>query len=155
MSEFLESVKKPLEDRVRYGYGLPSLFMDGLNRPTYVARQLADGRWQTLKVAYNAVGKPTRVTDPVGRQTNITYAANEIDLAAIEQKTSSTGFTSLMQVPSYSSHRPDAYTSAVDAGAAFEYDSFGLVVAVRTPLRGHMVETRYVRTSSIASPTSS
>jgi YD repeat-containing protein len=77
------SIKRPLETRVWYRY--PGQFgystAGTLSQPTEVARLLEGGATQKTVTAYNARGMVTSKTDPLGRQTTYTYAANGLESA--------------------------------------------------------------------------
>ena len=145
--DVLESVKQPLEGRIWFAYaGQASAIYSGVyNAPTAVARQLGAGQWQVRTTQYNEQGNIAARVDPVQRSVRLAYAANGIDLTAIDQKTSDAGFTQLLGIPSHTRHRPDATVSASFGAATFEYDGAGQLRSWRVPLRGNVVETAYAR----------
>ncbi len=81
------SIKRPQERRVWYQYpGQASAFyLNGYSQPSQVARVLENGATQVTQATYNAKGRVTSRTDPLGRQTTYTYAANGIDLLEVRQ----------------------------------------------------------------------
>jgi YD repeat-containing protein len=92
----LESIKQPLERRVWFSYpGQESNYccntaiIGTLDYPSAIASVLDDGSTQLYRYDYNAMGKPLRAVDPVGRETRYTYAANGIDLTRVAQVTPS------------------------------------------------------------------
>jgi len=86
-----QSEKEPLENRVWYAYdGVSPIGYGGLRRgpsskPTKIGRVLDDGSSQITHTEYNALGNPTRLTDPLGRTTLYVYADNGIDLLEVKQ----------------------------------------------------------------------
>ena len=81
------SIKRPLETRIWYRYpDQPSYQAAGTGtQPSEVARLLENGTTQKTLTSYNAKGMVTSKTDPLGRQTTYTYAANGIDLLEARQ----------------------------------------------------------------------
>ena len=55
------------------------------SQPSVTARVLDDGTVQQTAATYNEAGQVTSRTDPVGRQTTYTYAANGVDLLEVRQ----------------------------------------------------------------------
>jgi RHS repeat-associated protein len=84
------SRKSPLEGRVWISYPgqADAIFTLGLRvrKPSHVGRVLDDGTSQVTQYEYNAIGRTTRMIDPLGRETRMSYAANLIDVTAVEQK---------------------------------------------------------------------
>jgi RHS repeat-associated protein len=84
------SRKSALEGRVWMSYpGQTSgSFVSGLTvrKPSHIGRVLDDGSSQVTRYEYNAIGRTTRMTDPLGRETRMLYAANLIDVTAVEQR---------------------------------------------------------------------
>jgi len=76
------SIKRPLEARVWYAYqGQPNPFAAGSSsEPDRTGRVLDDGTSQISDATYNDLGLMLTRTDPVGRRTSYTYAANGRDL---------------------------------------------------------------------------
>jgi RHS repeat-associated protein len=129
------SVKKPLENRVWYRYPgqteqtsshlLYSLEM----KPAVIARVVDGGASQITQMTYNSKGMITSRIDPVGRQTNYTYATNGIDLLTVEQVRS--GGTDVIQAYSnYSNHLPATITDAAGQDTDFTYNTAGQPLTV-------------------------
>ncbi|WP_084687946.1 RHS repeat-associated core domain-containing protein [Paraburkholderia oxyphila] len=83
----LESLKDPLENRIWYNYPLLSTnstpnWVGSSNKPTVIARVLDDGSTQLQQYQGNDYGHVTLFTDPIGRQMQVTYASNGIDLVS-------------------------------------------------------------------------
>jgi YD repeat-containing protein len=88
-SRVLESLKKPLENRIWYNYpdqaasitfpvtsgGVVTNGAD--NQPTAIGRVLDNGTTQLESLQYNAQGNVTVSTDAVGRQTTYTYVSGD------------------------------------------------------------------------------
>lgn len=137
----IESTRRPLERRTWYQYspsqtsavfeGPPATF---LAVPTTVARVLDDGTTQLTAIARNPLGKPTLVTDPLGRQTRFTYAANNTDLLEVEQRSSATTFSSLGRFTYDTRHLPLSFTDAAGQTTRYSYNDKGQLVAVADAL---------------------
>jgi RHS repeat-associated protein len=59
------------------------------NLPSHVGRILDNNMSQVFAYTYNSIGKVTAAIDPLGRETDYTYATNNIDLLTVRQKNSS------------------------------------------------------------------
>ena len=104
MVSVLESEKRPLENRVWYAYpNQQSTVFEGSGRePSVVARVLDDGTTQASYAEHNALGHPTKLTDPLGRTTTLTYAANSLDLTQVKQTTA--GINDVLMSATYNAH---------------------------------------------------
>src|SRR5262249_40282900 len=128
------SVKRPLEGRVWYAYPnqdtvTPRGAGDG-SQSSQTARVLDDGSSQVWRASYNVVGKPTSLTDPIGRQTTFAYAANGIDLLEMRQTTNGANDL-LASFSNYTTqHRPQSITNAAGQATMFTYNSNGQVLTV-------------------------
>ena len=99
-SDIEESLKKVDQNRIWYAYGDPvgngevsSIQASDamIAKPTEKGRIMDDGSTQLYQYQYNAIGMITQKIDPVGRETDYTYAANNVDLLTITQKNPSSG----------------------------------------------------------------
>ncbi len=87
------SRKMPLESRTWYRYQGQVETMSGVQTqgvgaiPAAIGRVLAGGITQAWVAAFNAAGRVTSRTDPLGRRTSYVYAANGLDLAEVRQTT--------------------------------------------------------------------
>ncbi|HJP58904.1 MAG TPA: hypothetical protein VJ865_02865 [Gemmatimonadaceae bacterium] len=80
-------------------------------------------------MTYNAKNMITSRVDPLGRQTNYTYATNGLDLLTVEQVRS--GGTDVIQAYSnYSNHLPGTITDAAGQDTDFTYNSAGQPLTV-------------------------
>jgi RHS repeat-associated protein len=135
----VESVKNPLENRVWYNYPGQSTASIGAalsgtyDGPTRIGRVLDDGTTQLTQFAYNAAGNPTQEIDPVGRETNLAYAANEIDLLSVTQQTAS-GAETIARFTYNSQHRPLTYTDAAGRKTTYTYNGAGQLTSVTNAL---------------------
>ncbi len=148
LADTIESIKYPLESRIWFNYeGSPISDAAGtFDLPTRIGRLLADGSWQVTQIEYNAQGRPTQIIDPVGRETHYNFDSNGIDLTEVTQKTSASGFDSILQLSSYALHRPGNIASAMTSfPTALTYANAGQVASTRSLLRNHRVDTTYVR----------
>jgi YD repeat-containing protein len=126
------AIKKPLESRVWYEY--PSMTSGhGLGTtpwPIKIARVLEGGASQVTQMTYNSQGMVTSRIDPVGRQTNYTYASNGIDLLQVEQVRSG-GTDIIQQYSNYNSqHLPGTITDAAGQDTDITYNTAGQPLTV-------------------------
>jgi YD repeat-containing protein len=89
LTQLPHSVKAPLEGRIWYAYpGQPTeTQIRWWREPSRVGRLLDDGTSQITETTYNTAGSVLSRTDPVGRQTTYTYAADGVDLLQVRQAT--------------------------------------------------------------------
>jgi RHS repeat-associated protein len=133
----LESYKYPLENRVWLNYpGQPNTGFSGtLDYPTRIGRVLDDGTTQLTQLNYNKAGHVTDMIDPVGRETTLTYDANQIDLLAVRQNTSASGVSTIAQFTYNSQHLPLTYTDAAGQTTNFLYNAAGQLTQTTNALR--------------------
>jgi RHS repeat-associated protein len=141
ISPTLESMLYPLENRVWHQY--PSMpfsnvetASSNLDAVIDEARVLDNGHTQSTQATYNAIGKVTQVTDPLGRVTQYTYASNNIDLTTVKQLTASgPTYTTIASYGSYNSlHEPGTYTDAAGQVWSYTYNGAGQLLTVTDPL---------------------
>ncbi|MGH8094998.1 MAG: RHS repeat-associated core domain-containing protein [Chthoniobacterales bacterium] len=123
------SEKRVFENRVWYTYvGQPNPTHVGSSaNPLQIARVLDDGSTQLSQFEYNAVGKTTKATDPMGRVVSSIYDANNIDLLEIRQTTGSSN--ELLRSFSYNSqHEPLSDTDAAGQPTIFTYNAYGQIL---------------------------
>ncbi len=155
------SVKRPLESRIWYRYpgqsATPGRSAGIGTTPTEEARVLDDGSTQLRQSTVNDKGQVTSSTDPLGRRTTYTYAANGIDLLEVRQTTGSlndllvkfadhagasqpqtiidaSGQATTLTY--HSSGKPATRTNPKSETTSFTYDSLGRLVAVVRPIAG-------------------
>lgn len=136
-SPIVESVKMPLERRVWFRYpNQSSTYVEGsTGTPVSIARVLDDNTTQARNFTYNSFGKPLTAIDPVGRRTVFTYAANGIDLIAVQQQTSAAGALSTIASFTYNSqHLPLTYTDAAGQTTQYSYNAAGQRASVTNAL---------------------
>ena len=155
-SDTIESVKYPLENRIWYNYpGQPTGYAGGAISGTYeqpsgIGRIMDDGTTQLTQIQYNGTGNVTGVTDPVGRQTQLVYASNGVDVMAVQQNTG-TGFGNVAQFPSYTSqHMPVSYIDAAGQTTGYSYYPNGQLHTVTDPLK-HTTTYNYNSNSDLSS----
>ncbi len=122
------SVKYPLENRVWYNYSGTE------NRPIQIGRVLDDGSTQITRYAYNSLGYQTSKIDPLGRQTQSTFASNQIDPVAIQQLTAGNLWATTNQYSYNNQHLPLTYTDASGNTRRNTYNSAGQLTAVTNAL---------------------
>jgi RHS repeat-associated protein len=123
------SEKNALENRVWFTYAGqadPSHVGSSAN-PLQVARVLGDGSTQLSRFEYNSVGRITKATDPVGRVTSNTYAANNTDLLEIRQ-TRGTNNELLRKFTYNTQHEPLTDTDAAGQTTTYTYNAQGQVL---------------------------
>jgi YD repeat-containing protein len=161
VSPILESEKPALERRIWYRYPNqpaevnPSsayssggaVFEGDGTAPSIAARVLQDARGGTPQVTqityaeYNTLGHPTKVTDPLGRQTTFTYAANGIDLTQVAQTTGS--LNDVLATSTYDTHhRPLTVTDAANKTTTLTYNGRGQLLT-STDALGHTSTVAY------------
>jgi len=155
----LESEKRPLENRIWYTYPGQTDWA-GLvgtsNRPTAIGRVLDDGSTRLEKFAYNAIGRVTESTDPVGRTRYFEYAANQVDLLRVWQRIEpgcdvpqgiTTGCELVDEFTYNARHRPLTHTDASGAVTRFAYNAWGQLTRVTNAL-DEVTQYRYVEDPS-------
>ena len=125
----VESEKAPMEGRIWYNYvgQTDPLFVSatGDERISKIGRLLDDGTTQLYQLEYNAAGNPTKLIDPVGRTTEITYAPNMADVLSISQKTGTNSADTLATYTYNSQHRPLTSTDAAGRTTTYTYNGRG------------------------------
>lgn len=121
----VESVKYPLENRIWFNYpgqpssGLGTAVSGTLDKPNRIGRVLDDGTTQLTQISYNSLGNPTHIIDPLGRDTQIDYAANQIDVIRISQKTAASIYSTVAEFTYNSQHLPLTYKNAAGQTTAY------------------------------------
>ena len=129
-SDTLESVKYPLENRIWYAHpgqpttGLGAGVSGTDEAPSAIARVLDDGSTQLTQVQYNGIGNISAYTDPAGRQAQMQYAANQVDVMAVQQNTAA-GLANVAQFTYNAHHQPLTYTDAAGQKTTYTYNSAG------------------------------
>ncbi len=143
-ADSIESTKAPLENRVWFDYeGQGIAYLSGTyDKPTVIGRVLDDGTSQLSKVTYNTTGNITDMIDPVGRETQFTYAANGIDLLTVKQKTSTSGYSTIAQFTYNTQHLPLTCTDAAGQTTNFIYNPAGQPMQMTDAL-GEMTSWQY------------
>jgi RHS repeat-associated protein len=145
----ISSIKNPLENRVWYSYASQAqpYWLGSQREPSAISRVLDDGTTQTYRYEYNALGKVTRATDPVGRAKTFTYDTNGIDLLEVRQVNGQN--TELLQTRTYNSqHRPLTVTDASGQTWTYTFNSQGQVLTAITPPRDGLTAAQ--RTTTFA-----
>lgn len=134
----VESIKNPNENRIWFNYpnqgGLGTAVSGSLNKPIRQGRVLDDGTTQLYQYNYNSLGNITQAIDPLGRETKYTYAANQMDVIKVEQKTSATGYSTLAQYTYNALHLPLTVTDAAGQTTQYSYNAKGQLTQVTNPL---------------------
>jgi RHS repeat-associated protein len=131
------SVKDPLESEVLFSYVGQSVkgFTGSSNQPASISRRVVtkkpDGTVsdavQSYSFQYNAMGRVTRLVDPVGRTFLNIYASNGIDL--LETRQTRAGNNVLLSKTEYDDkHHPISVTDQSGNKTTFKYDERGLLV---------------------------
>ncbi|WGS86967.1 RHS repeat-associated core domain-containing protein [Methylomonas sp. UP202] len=136
----VESIKYPLENRIWFNYpgqpngGLGTAVSGTYDQPTRQGRVLDDGTTQLTQTSYNGLGQVTERIDALGRDTKITYAANQIDPIQIDQKTAANTYTTIAKYTYNSQHLPLTSTDAAGQTTFYSYNSAGQLTEVKDPL---------------------
>lgn len=127
-SGLVESEKLALEGRVFFNYegqSNPNVQSDS-NRRTKIGRLLDDGSTQLYQFEYNAAGNPTKMIDPLGRTTLLTYAGNLSDVIEVRQLDGGGASTTLLTSFTYNDqHRPLTITDAAGNTTTLTYNDRG------------------------------
>jgi RHS repeat-associated protein len=132
----IESVKQPLENRVWYttpGQLINASISGTYDQPNAIGRVLDNGQTQLTQFAYNAAGNPTEYIDPLGRRTNLTYAANQIDVVSIAQTVAGAPQTTA-KFTYNGQHRPLTYADASGQMTHYTYNGAGQLTSITNPL---------------------
>jgi YD repeat-containing protein len=131
------SIKRPLEGRVWYAYPdqnpTAPRAVGSWVQPTAIGRVLDDGTSQIWQATYNDHGMPLSRTDPIGRRTSYTYAANGIDLTQVRQTTGSVNDLVASYGGYTAQHLPTTMTDAAGQTTLATYNAFGQVLTVTNP----------------------
>jgi len=159
-SRLLESMKKPLENRIWYDYpGQNIAYETGTaSQPIAIGRVLDDGSSQVSRYEYNAIGEKTKVTDPLGRETVFVYGTNNVadpdpatgtgvDLLEVKQKNGA-GYDVLQTTTYNAQHLPLTAIDAARQTTTFTYRTTGDLETVITPPRGSLTQAE--RTTTFA-----
>lgn len=144
MYHAIESYKYPYENRVWMGYPNQSStgFSGSIDFPSTVGRVLDDGTTQLSRITYNLLGHVTDYIDPVGRETQFTYATNGFDVVSVAQRTSSTAFSTIAEFTYNSQHRPLTSTDAAGQTTKYTYNAAGQLLT-RTDALGEEMQYDY------------
>lgn len=133
----VESIKYPLENRIWFSYLGQTTWgaVSGtLDKPIRIGRVLDDGSTQLTQLSYNSLGNPTHIIDPQGRDTQIDYAANQIDTTRIAQKTAANSYTTIAAFTYNSQHLPLTYTDTAGQTTSYSYNNAGQLTQVKDAL---------------------
>jgi len=131
----LEAVFNPLEGALWYTHPGESSsgFTGTLDLPSQIGRILPSGATQLSSATYNSFGNTTKQVDPVGRETDYTYASNNIDLVTTKQK-NGTSYDTLSSVTWNSQHEPLTVTDAADQTTTYTYNAVGQILTKKDAL---------------------
>lgn len=148
----LESEKPAAENRIWYNENNSPIYTwytyeiatGDTDKPVAVARVMSNGTTQLYLYQYGNTNNPglvTQVTDPLGRQTNTTYATNGIDITQVTQKNGSAH--DVLYAATYNSaHCPLTITDASGQTTTYTYNSQNQILTVTPPIRaGKSAET--------------
>ncbi len=116
-------------------------------QPTLRIRRITDENGNPAdeihRYAYNAQGHPTLTVDPLGRETTLEYAANQIDLTAVRQKNGA-AFDTLTTLSGYghdAPYRPRYVTDAAGQTTELRWNARGQLREVINSLGQRTVRT--------------
>lgn len=142
-----ESIKGPTESRIWFAYPYQSsgvfastLGVGSTNQPTIVGRVITNPidkshTSQVWQYTYNANGNVTQIVDPAGRTFQMNYAANNIDLVNVINKSNGLNDLLLTIAPN-AQHLPISVTPANGQPTTFTYNNAGQVLTKTEPLPG-------------------
>ena len=134
----LESEKPPYASRIWYNYpgqtgSIPSIFEGTLSKPSGIGRIVQDANGNNVSQvtlrSYNSVGNITQETDPKGRVTSYSYAANGVDVTGVTQ-----GGSTLFAATYNTQHLPVTITDAAGQTTTISYNTFGEPLSVTDAL---------------------
>jgi RHS repeat-associated protein len=141
LSTQLASHKRPLE-KYRQWYnanpipGANTGYYSGtFDSPTFTGRVLDDGSTQLSSKTYNSFGLPLATTDAIGRTTQFTYAANNIDVVSSQQLTAAPStYETIAAFANYNAaHEPQTYTGADGQQWKYTYNAAGQILTSTGP----------------------
>ncbi|MEQ1742928.1 MAG: RHS repeat-associated core domain-containing protein [Candidatus Nitrotoga sp.] len=136
----VESIKYPLENRIWFNYpgqptgGLGTAVSGTMDKPNRIGRVLDDGTTQLTQISYNSLGNPVHVIDPLGRDTQIDYAANQIDVIRVSQKTAVSSYSTVAEYTYNSHHLPLTYKNAAGQTTIYSYNDAGQITQAKDAL---------------------
>lgn len=101
-----------------------------IGKPRLVARLMDDGTTQRTRYTYLPNGQVTSVKDPLGRITEYTYHANNMDLLEVRQRVDATTTQLLASATYNAAHQPLTMTDAAGKSTTITYNGFGQVETV-------------------------
>ncbi len=145
-SGVIENQKEPLES-MRTFYKYPdqgNMFTGSYAQPTGIARVTEDGTSQIYLYEYNARGRKTKETDPLGRETVYVYGNNNVadsnpttgegvDLLQVKRKNAGGTYDVLTSYNFNTQHLPLTITDALGKVTTYTYNTQGQVLTVTTP----------------------
>ena len=153
MSDQVEGIKPPLENRTYYNY--PNQPLDSGGEPivtgssgqaSRITRILDDGSTQQTLATYNSVNNLIQSTDALNRVTNYNYAANGVDLLSVTQLDGSNQDT-LASATYNSQHEPLTTTDASGQATHYAYYPDGQLKTITDPI-GEITTFAYSNGSS-------
>lgn len=119
--------------------GQPDTSMRGrVSQPSKIIRHLGEGQFQEFQYEYNELGRPTKVIDPMGRTTLLTYDQNAqspgylMDLLEVKQQVG----PQTERLASYTyngKHQPLMVTDASGQVTSFTYYDNGQLKSITNP----------------------
>jgi len=155
-SDIEESHKSVDQNRIWFGYTGELVSYQAsstmLALPTQKGRIMDDGSTQLFTYAYNALGKVTQQIDPLGRETDYTYASNNIDLLTVKQKTGTSTYDLLATYTYNSQHEVLTMTDASDQTTTNTYYTNGELHTI-TNAKGQVTTYAYNSSGYLTSVT--
>jgi YD repeat-containing protein len=153
-SGVIENEKEPLETmRTFYKYPNQGWQITGSHStPSGIGHVMEDGSSQIREFEYNASGKTTKSTDPLGRETVYVYGTGStpdgnqttgtgLDLLQVKQKNGGS-YDVLWSATYNSQHLPLTVTDAAGQTTTYTHNTAGQVLTVTTPERSGISEDR-------------
>ncbi len=151
VSNVIRSINPPLENRIFYLYpGQTSSLVEGtLDRPSSTIQALPDGEVAVTRTEYNDLGKPTKVTDPLGRISLFEYSEDGIDLLTAKQQVGDdpSDTETLLSIEGYQTHLPTATRDASGQLTTTTYNDRGQTTSTTDAL-GRTVSYDYFENST-------
>ncbi len=148
-SPMLESVKRAFEAPVFFNFPgqtnpvfLPASYVGVPSKTAQVVNVVGGVQQVALsQTETNAIGKVTKIIDPLGRETVMTYATNLIDLIEVKQKNAGGTYDTLFTGTYNSQHLPLSVTWADGETTTYSWNGQGQLTGVTNALSETTVYT--------------
>jgi RHS repeat-associated protein len=150
LSGALESMKRPLENRIWFTYGQTGIttFPGPFAKPRKQIQLTVNGttappqQKSVTRYEYNTFGNVTKIIDPIGRETRYDYATNGVDLLRVWQVKNGTPEKQVEYTYYPNVHRVQTMTDAAGQQTSYTYNANWQLESI-TDARGDVTEFGY------------